>query len=131
MRRPHVLLVRAVLSHAGDEGLDRDYGLVVGVLNVKPCESPSLMSPPAASQAKTRSWSPFWAQSPRSSGRTILPSAAPAYRLFYWGVSDLKIEYTQLNRLTARVTRSPREYMPSLFCLTRAWTRGFVDAMRD
>ena len=86
MRRPHVLLVRAVLSHAGDEGLDRDYGLVVGVL---------------------------------------------VYRLFYWGVSDLKIEYTQLNRLTARVTRSPREYMPSLFCLTRAWTRGFVDAMRD
>ena len=81
MRRPHVLLVRAVLSHAGDEGLDRDYGLVVGVL--------------------------------------------------VWGVSDLKIEYTQLNRLTARVTRSPREYMPSLFCLTRAWTRGFVDAMRD
>ena len=37
-----------------------------------------------------------------------LPSVAPACRLFYGGVSDLKIEYTQLNRLTTRDTRSPR-----------------------
>ena len=36
-----------------------------------------------------------------------LSSAAPAYRLFI-GVSDLKVEYTQLNRLTTHDTRSPR-----------------------
>ena len=65
--RSHVLLVRTVLSHAGDEGLDRDDGLVIG--------------------------------------NDIVVFER---RLFLGSECDLKIEYTQLNRLTTRGTRSPR-----------------------